>query len=159
MPETQEPVILWCGRFSKSDGYGTVSKNHLKGLRSIGARVAAYDVDLQRLVGPPPPVQLEVTRQASAVEIKPRDERIPLTVIYHERPDHYTRLKVNGRARFIGHSVFETDRGGQASPAASLVGCVLLVGVDDEGSHRWDGRSQPRLPVYAAQSQQRSPRP
>ncbi len=109
MPETQEPLILWCGRFSKSEGYATVSKNHLKGLRSIGARVAAYDVDHQRLVGPPPPVQLEVTQQGSAIEIKPRDERIPLAVVYHERPDQYPRLKVNGRARFIGHSVFETD--------------------------------------------------
>ena len=124
MPELQEPLILWCGRFSKWEGYATVSKNHLKGLLSIGAPVAAYDVDHQQLVGPPPPTQLTVTAVPNGVEIKPVDKRVSLAVVYHERPDRYPLLKVKGKARFIGHSVFETEKLPPDWPA-------LMVAVDE----------------------------
>ena len=107
MTEEVDPSVLWCGRFSKSDGYGTVSKNHLRGLDLIGARFAALDLATLAFVGPGSG-GLEISGgQVRTIRTKDPDDRV--VVVFHERPDHYSRIRVDGRARLIGHSVFETD--------------------------------------------------
>ncbi len=102
-------TLLWCGRFSRPDGYGTVSRNHLVGLVEAGARVAAFDLDLMELVGPECGAALVTRPTKKTVTVAPEDENDNVAVVFHERPDMYSRIRVDGRAALFGHSVFETE--------------------------------------------------
>lgn len=108
MPERREPIILWCGRFTNPDGYGTVSRNHLRGLELAGARIAALDTRTLRPVGAAWDDRLELRRGAT-LEVRALDPDDTVVVVWHERPDQYPRVRVHGRARLVGHSVFETE--------------------------------------------------
>ena len=103
------PIILWCGRFSSFDGYGTVSRNHLRGLVDAGARVAAFDVQTLKLVGPQTTARVTLRELKNRVEIESEDVDDRIVVVFHERPDLFDRVRIEGLTRLIGHSVFETE--------------------------------------------------
>ncbi len=109
MSSSPGPIILWCGRFSRSGGYAAVSQNHLRGLIDTGATVAAFDLLSKQLVGPDTGARLHLTAQGDGARIVTEDPGDAIVVVYHERPDLYDRLRSEGRTRLIGHSVFETE--------------------------------------------------
>jgi hypothetical protein len=81
MTAATDPIVLWCGRFTKADGYGTVSKNHLRGLDLVGARFAALDLATLGFVGPWSGAGLEISG-GSTVTIRAKD------------PDHHVSGEV-----------------------------------------------------------------
>ena len=107
---SKKPIILWCGRVLQICGYRAVTMNHAKGLMETGARIALFDLDSLKFVGPDISSILRVTYAKDRVQCESRDPDDFIVVVIHERPDQFNRIVGDGRVRIIGHSVFETER-------------------------------------------------
>ena len=108
----KEPIILWCGRFSQICGYRAVTINHVQGLKELGLRVAMFDTQQMKFVNFDIGEFLQVAYDEYEVRVKANNPDERIVVVIHENPDifEFDRIRVDGLARVIGHTVFETDR-------------------------------------------------
>jgi glycosyltransferase involved in cell wall biosynthesis len=103
------PIVVWIGRFTTTDGYGTAALAHVSALRDHGAEVVSVEIDSQSIVGPVRDGLIRSRRRGADLEIRAADPDRDVVAIVHDRPDLYGRVTASGRSRLIGFSYWETN--------------------------------------------------
>lgn len=96
--------LVWIGPLFTLEGYGSVSRNLLLGLKRLGLPVRAINR------GPDQRHLLEPGVLRELLELTQADAGPAPVVVVHQSPDAYPELRLDGAVRRIGYTIFETDR-------------------------------------------------
>jgi glycosyltransferase involved in cell wall biosynthesis len=104
-----DPIIVWVGRFSAHDGYGTAARLHLSALCEAGTPVVGVDIKSRSVVGGLADGLVQTARSGTDMTIRSIEPGRPITVIVHDRPDRYRHVAVAGRSQMVGYTYWETS--------------------------------------------------
>ncbi|MCP5053578.1 MAG: hypothetical protein GY940_40805, partial [bacterium] len=104
-------LAVYIGRFTRSCGYHYAAKGYCEAIRAVNIPVLLVDIDTNDVVEPDPAVGLlvNIKRQEGELIIRAKSKNTNIVTIFHDTPDRYPQLDIEGSVRRIGFHVFETE--------------------------------------------------
>jgi len=97
------PNVLWIGRMSFTGGYASITKNYLRAFSKVGIKYASVDSLSLKFIGA---ANANFWKWNNTRKVFTSSE--DLLVVVNEVPTDFDKVKVRGRVRLIGCTLFET---------------------------------------------------
>lgn len=97
------PNVLWIGRMSFTGGYASITKNYLRAFSKVGINYASVDSLSLKFMGA---ANTYFWKWNNTRKIFSSSE--DLLVVVNEVPTEFDKIKIRGRTRLIGCTLFET---------------------------------------------------
>jgi glycosyltransferase involved in cell wall biosynthesis len=101
------PTLVWCGRFSNEDGYGTAARSLVKAARAAEIPYLAIDSTTLTTFGASHDGAFTIDTSDDLLTVRAADPSTKCIVIVHDRPDRYPAVGATGRVRRVGFSYCE----------------------------------------------------
>ena len=97
------PNVLWVGRMSFTGGYASITKNYLRAFSRVGIRYASIDSLSLKFIGAANAYFWQWNEEQKVFST-PGD----LLVVVNEVPTDFDKVRIKGRGRLVGCTLFET---------------------------------------------------